>query len=419
MALGAIGEALDPLFALLPRIVPRVRALAISATASGCRRCSRRSRATAGFGAMLPISVDVAHIHVMLVGDGAVARRRLALLDEAGAEALEIYAPDPGPELAAMAGARLRQRFPLPAEIARAQLVFVAGVPQLVASDICRVANAAGVLVNVEDNRRRSDFHSAAVIRRGDLTVAISTNGKSPGLASLMRRVLEHRVGPEWELRLDQSRHCARLGAPPGRPGHDRPPHPGMGRAPGLARSRRARAFTGAASADTLSYNGFSVGGNGMAVIAIIAQGMMGAGVGRRLHESGATVRTLLSGRSASSAERARAAGMEPAVDEQALLAGADFFLSILPPGEAEPLARRLAPALTALDPKADYVDCNAVSPQTAMRIGAAIAPTGADFVDGGIIGGPPRPGYSPTIYASGPTAGQTAVFAIGASIGA
>ncbi len=38
------------------------------------------------------------------------------------------------------------------------------------------------------------------------------------------------------------------------------------------------------------------------------------------------------------------------------------------------------------------------------------IAPTGADFVDGGIIGGPPRPNYSPTIYASGPTAGQTAV---------
>ncbi len=147
-----------------------------------------------------------------------------------------------------------------------------------------------------------------------------------------------------------------------------------------------------------------------MAVIAIIAQGMMGAGVGRRLHESGATVRTLLSGRSANSAERARAAGMEPAVDEQALLAGADFFLSILPPGEAEPLARRLASALTALDPKPVYVDCNAVSPQTAIRIGAAIAPTGADFVDGGIIGGPPRPGYSPTIYASGPTAGQTAV---------
>src|SRR5216684_3675228 len=145
-------------------------------------------------------------------------------------------------------------------------------------------------------------------------------------------------------------------------------------------------------------------------VIGVIAQGMMGAGVGRRLHESGAEVRTLLTGRTPASAERARAAGMEPAADEHTLLAGCDFFLSILPPGEAEPLARRLAPTLAALDRKPVYIDCNAVSPQTAIRIGEIIAPTGADFVDGGIIGGPPRPGYSPTIYASGPTAGQTAV---------
>jgi L-threonate 2-dehydrogenase len=147
-----------------------------------------------------------------------------------------------------------------------------------------------------------------------------------------------------------------------------------------------------------------------MTIIAIIAQGMMGAGVGRRLNESGAEVRTLLSGRSGKSAERARAAGMKPAADETALLSGADFFLSILPPGETAGLARRLAPALTALDKKPIYVDCNAVSPQTAIEIGKIIAPTGADFVDAGIIGGPPRPGYSPTIYASGPKAGQTAV---------
>jgi L-threonate 2-dehydrogenase len=147
-----------------------------------------------------------------------------------------------------------------------------------------------------------------------------------------------------------------------------------------------------------------------MAVIAIIAQGMMGAGVGKRLAENGAEVRTLLTGRSANSAERARAAGMKAAADEKALLAGADVFLSILPPGEAEALARQLAPALKALDPKPVYVDCNALSPQTAIRIGEVIAPSGADFVDAGIIGGPPRPNYSPTIYASGPTAGQTAV---------
>jgi putative dehydrogenase len=147
-----------------------------------------------------------------------------------------------------------------------------------------------------------------------------------------------------------------------------------------------------------------------MAVIAVIAQGMMGAGVGRRLHDSGAEVRTLLSGRSRASAERAKAAGMAAMANERELLDGADFFLSILPPGEAEALARRLAPTLAALGQKPVYIDCNAVSPQTAIRIGEIIAPTGADFVDAGIIGGPPRPGYSPTIYASGPRAGESAV---------
>jgi len=140
-----------------------------------------------------------------------------------------------------------------------------------------------------------------------------------------------------------------------------------------------------------------------MAVIGVIAQGTMGSAVGRRLRENGAEVRTLLSGRSPASAERARAAGMVAATDARGLLEGADFFLSILPPGEADPLARRLAPTLEALDTKPVYLDCNAVSPQTAIRIGEIIASTGAHFVDAGIIGGPPRPGYKgPSIYASG-----------------
>jgi len=144
--------------------------------------------------------------------------------------------------------------------------------------------------------------------------------------------------------------------------------------------------------------------------VAVIAQGTMGAGVGKRLHESGAEVRTLLGGRSAQSAERARAAGMIPAADERVLLEGADFFLAILPPSEVENLARQLAPVLSALPKKPIYVDCNAISPQTAARVAAIIEPTGAKFVDGGIIGGPPRPGYSPAIYASGAAAGETAV---------
>jgi 3-hydroxyisobutyrate dehydrogenase-like beta-hydroxyacid dehydrogenase len=88
------------------------------------------------------------------------------------------------------------------------------------------------------------------------------------------------------------------------------------------------------------------------------------------------------------------------------LLAQADFLLSIVPPKHAASVAERLVPALTAANHKAVYVDCNAISPATAERIAAIIAPTGAPFVDGGIVGGLPRNGYAgPKFYVSGPEA--------------
>ena len=138
--------------------------------------------------------------------------------------------------------------------------------------------------------------------------------------------------------------------------------------------------------------------------VAIIAQGAMGAGVAQRLTEHKATVLTSLAGRSEQSAQRARAAGMA-AVDERQL-ADADFFLSIVPPGEALALAKRLAPMLTAANNKPAYVDCNAVSPQTMQRIGDIVLETGCAFAAAGIIGPPPKPGSSNTkFYASGPAA--------------
>ncbi|MEN0074647.1 MAG: NAD(P)-binding domain-containing protein, partial [Paracraurococcus sp.] len=92
-----------------------------------------------------------------------------------------------------------------------------------------------------------------------------------------------------------------------------------------------------------------------MAVIAIVAQGAMGAGIGRRLTSRGATVLTGLAGRSAASARRAAAAGMRDAAPEA--LAAADIFISDLPPAEARACAAWLAPALRAAERKAVYVD--------------------------------------------------------------
>jgi len=143
--------------------------------------------------------------------------------------------------------------------------------------------------------------------------------------------------------------------------------------------------------------------------VAVIAPGMMGSAVAKRLTASGVPVLTTLAGRSAATLARAAASGMTDATDTQ--MAGADFILSIVPPGQALALAERLAPALRDARKKPVYVDCNAVSPDSVRRIDAVVRETGAAFVDGGIIGPPPEADSSKTrIYLSGPDAAKVVV---------
>ena len=145
-------------------------------------------------------------------------------------------------------------------------------------------------------------------------------------------------------------------------------------------------------------------------VVAIVAPGEMGAAVGARLAERGVKVTTSLAGRSGASAARAERARMIPVAADDALVAEADYFLSICPPGEAVALAQRFAPSLARARKKPIYVDCNAVSPETAAEIGAVLAPTGCRYVDGGIIGPPPLPnGTGTRIYVSGSAANEVA----------
>jgi 3-hydroxyisobutyrate dehydrogenase-like beta-hydroxyacid dehydrogenase len=144
-------------------------------------------------------------------------------------------------------------------------------------------------------------------------------------------------------------------------------------------------------------------------IVAVIAPGMMGSVVAKRLTESGIEVRTSLSGRSAATVARAKAAGMVDASDAE--IATSDIILSILPPGDALALAQRLAPALQGVARKPFYVDCNALDPATVLRVAGVIQETGAPFVDGGIIGPPPEPDSKNTrIYLSGEHAPKVAI---------
>jgi L-threonate 2-dehydrogenase len=140
--------------------------------------------------------------------------------------------------------------------------------------------------------------------------------------------------------------------------------------------------------------------------IAIVAQGAMGSGVAQRLTENGVKVVTSLDGRSDASVQRAAAARMTPVSLQET--ARADYFLSIVPPSESLSLAQKMAALIGPSNKKPIYVDCNAVSPPTKVKIGAAIGNAGSPFVDVGIIGLPPRAGYDgPAMIASGGDAAQ------------
>jgi L-threonate 2-dehydrogenase len=142
-------------------------------------------------------------------------------------------------------------------------------------------------------------------------------------------------------------------------------------------------------------------------VIALLAAGEMGSKLGQRLQRFGATVRTSLHGRSSSTGERARRAGFAIVETDDELVAGADFVLSIVPPGQAEAVAERLRVPLLRTRPKPVFVECNAISPQSVGRIAQILAPTGAGFVDAAIMGARGAGDAGPAVYACGPEVGH------------
>lgn len=141
--------------------------------------------------ALLPVSLDLSRLSVLLIGNGRRAERRLRLLDEAGAARLRVFSADPGTELSARAGDRLRRHLPEAEDFKDVNLVFVANLEPGEAQAVAERARAHGALVNVEDATGQCDFHSAAVVRRGDLVLGIATGGRCPMLARVLKDWLE------------------------------------------------------------------------------------------------------------------------------------------------------------------------------------------------------------------------------------
>lgn len=152
---------------------------------------------------MIPISLDPAALRLGLAGRGQPALRRLEAVRRGGAKAVAVFSDDPA--VLAHADGQACCHLPSDGEVATLDVLWVAGLPCPDAAELAAVARAQRVLVNVEDRPALCDFHCVAEIRRGDLLLTVSTAGKSPALAAMLRGVLARQFGPEWAARTRQA----------------------------------------------------------------------------------------------------------------------------------------------------------------------------------------------------------------------
>lgn len=135
-----------------------------------------------------------------MVGGGAVAARKAEALLAAGAHVV-VIAPELCEPLAAREAAgdiEHRCKSFEPTDVEGCFIVIAATDVPAVNAAVSEAAQARGILVNVVDEPELCDFFAPAVVHRGDLTIAVSTGGKSPILSRVIREELEAQYGREY-----------------------------------------------------------------------------------------------------------------------------------------------------------------------------------------------------------------------------
>ena len=132
--------------------------------------------------------------------------------------------------------------------------------------------------------------------------------------------------------------------------------------------------------------------------IGVLHPGEMGSGVAASAKAAGARVLWVSEGRGAATRKRAEAEGLEDAGTMARLAREAQVILSVCPPASAMDVAKEVAShRFTGI-----YVDGNAVAPATTRKVGDIVTAAGATYIDGGIVGPPPRKPGVTRLYVSG-----------------
>jgi precorrin-2 dehydrogenase / sirohydrochlorin ferrochelatase len=153
-----------------------------------------------------PAFLDLARKRVVVVGGGAVASTKVAGLLPCGVQPLVVVAPSAADVIQASARAGLLEWHPRsyqPGDLDQADLAFAASDDRALNARVATEARQRGIPVLAVDDVPNCDFIAPALVRRGDLTIAISTHGRSPAMARRVREWLDANLPSHWGRLLD------------------------------------------------------------------------------------------------------------------------------------------------------------------------------------------------------------------------
>ena len=137
---------------------------------------------------LLPVFVNLKGRRVLVVGGGPVAAAKVKVLESTGAR-VTVIAPEIDPSIPAP-GVVVRRRPVRDSDVSAAWFVIAAATPR-VNRRVARVAEARRVFVNAVDDPPNASAYLGGVLRRDGVTVAISTSGRAPALAGLLREAID------------------------------------------------------------------------------------------------------------------------------------------------------------------------------------------------------------------------------------
>ena len=164
-----------------------------------------------------PLFVDLNDKTVLVVGGGPVAARKARVLLDYGTRVL-VCAPRFVPELEQLSGAELLRQPFVPELLEGVSLAVAATDDRVLNRTVAQLCRERSIPVNVADSREDSTFLFPAVVRRGRLSVGISTGGASPAAAAHVRRTLEGQLPESLEPILDwleEQREAGKDALPP------------------------------------------------------------------------------------------------------------------------------------------------------------------------------------------------------------